>query len=41
MNVELVTYPDTELNGVSDDNMLVAGHIPRPLRKAERGSGHR
>ena len=23
---ELVTYPDTKLNGVSGDNMFVAGH---------------
>ena len=35
------THADTELNGVSGDNMLVAGLIPRHLRKAERGSGHR
>ena len=38
MDVELVTYPDTKLNGVSGDNMLVAALIPRNLRKMERGS---
>ena len=38
MDVELVTYPDTELNGVSGDNMLVAALIHRNLRKSERGS---
>ena len=38
MDVELVTYSDTELNGVSGDKMLVAAVIPRKLRKVERGS---
>ena len=41
MDVELVTYPDTKLNGVSGDNMLVAALIPRNLRKMERGSDRR
>ena len=41
MDVGLVTHPYTQLNGVSGDDMLIAGLIPRHLRKAERGSGHR
>ena len=41
MDVELVTYLDTELNGVSGDNMLVAALITRNLRKTERGSDRR